>query len=514
MPIPHAVGVPFLFLGLATAQGAMETVIPGRDFVQQKLLSPGLTDTWKLTAQVDEMLWCTVDSGDFDPVLDFVDAEGHAIASHDGAGLHSELWLRVAKAGDCEFRVRGFESRGGGHYQYRLHRFRTSPLGTRDEAAHTFGDEQWWHYRVALQEGDVLVPTVLGDGRLTAVLDDQRAPIGERYGGYRASRQGDCFVRVEGPKDRRCQVLTQLARRGERAIDATHGERITAYGLDTWRFPVHSGESLELEIVQPEVLFECDVQAVRPRPDGPALVATGQLDKGGHWRRLWFVRHDTELDVTLRHRGSAPAPYEITLRRLGATLRLGERVDGALPLGAVALYHADLRAGELVDVAAASEQFDARLDVWDPDGNVVARADDRSLVDRTAAHRWLVARPGTWHFLVYSSGAVASGAFTLAASSTPLPQIEVGGSATVQPGSHLHLALQTGETVWLSLRSGTFDAALQVVDPAGDASFVAEGGGVGGDVLAAYQARHSGRHTLLVHARSGNHDGELRIVRP
>jgi hypothetical protein len=68
--------------------------------------------------------------------------------------------------------------------------------------------------------------------------------------------------------------------------------------------------------------------------------------------------------------------------------------------------------------------------------------------------------------------------------------------------------------VWLSVRSGAFDAALQVLDPAGDGSFVAEGGGIGGDVLAAYRAARAGRHTLLVHARSGGGDGELQVVRP
>jgi hypothetical protein len=98
--------------------------------------------------------------------------------------------------------------------------------------------------------------------------------------------------------------------------------------------------------------------------------------------------------------------------------------------------------------------------------------------------------------------------------SQPLPQIAPGQSLAVQWGSHVHLELQQGECVWLSLRSASFDAALQVVDPTGDAGFVAEVGGLGGDVLVAYCARCAGRHTLIVHARSGGGDGELRVVRP
>jgi hypothetical protein len=43
---------------------------------------------------------------------------------------------------------------------------------------------------------------------------------------------------------------------------------------------------------------------------------------------------------------------------------------------------------------------------------------------------------------------------------------------------------------------------------------VAEGGGIGGDVLVDYRASQTGRHTLLVHARSGNGDGEVKVVLP
>jgi hypothetical protein len=183
-----------------------------------------------------------------------------------------------------------------------------------------------------------------------------------------------------------------------------------------------------------------------------------------------------------------------------------------LPLGDGALYHLPLTAGEMVEVGVESEQFDAYFDLRDPEGNQVALGvDDRSPVDRNPFHRFLVTRPGTWHVLVHCGGR-ASGAFTLRCASQPLPRLLPGRRHAVQPGAHVHLDLTNGDVVWLSLRSGTFDAALQLVDPTGNAGFVAEGGGLGGDVLVAYCARHAGRHTLIVHARSGGGGGELEAV--
>jgi hypothetical protein len=517
MPTLRSFPFPLLLATLAAhapAQEGTRIVIPGRDFMERKLLSPGLTDVWKLDVEVDEMLWCVVESGDFDPVLSLVGADGKQLGSNDGEGLRSELWIRAPQKGAYEFRVTAFKGSGGGHYDYALHRFRTEPLAANGESTHTFGREQWWHYRVALKAGDVLVPTVLGDGRLTAVLDDQRVPLGEQFGGYRARRDGDCFVRVEGSGGKRCQTLTQLARVGEHAMGERTNERIAAYGLDTWRFHLPARQCVVLDVRMPEAQLAFDVREVDPTERGPAFVALGQFDKGGCKHHPFFVRRCAVLEVSLRHQGSNAAPYEIAMNTSGRDVRAGERIEGKLPLGEGAWFHVPLEAGEMVDVAVASEQFDPFLDLWDPDGNKIAAVDDRSPVDRTAAHRFLVMRPGIYHLHVLCCGWSGSGVFTLQTESRPLPNIEPGRTIAVTPGSHVHLDLANGDVVWLSLRSATFDAALQVIDPAGDAGFVAEGGGLGGDVLVAYRASHTGRHTLIVHARAGGGDGELKVVLP
>ena len=497
------------------AQGSLHQIVPGRDFEQHKLLTPGLTDVWELAVERDEMLWCTVDSNEFDPVLELVDATGTVLGSNDGAGTRSELWLRAPAAGKCAFRVKPFQGSGGGNYRYWLHRFRTEPLAANGEATHTFGKEQWWHYRIALHQGDVLVPTVLGDGRLTAVLDAGRNPLAELHGGYRATQDGDCFVRIEGSESKRCQVMTQLGRHGERVFGERYDERIAPYGLDCWRFRLPVGQAVVLDVAMPDAGIGLDVREEAPTDLGPAFVATGHFDKGGQRRLLYFVRREAVLVLHLRHRFGSNARYQLALSTWGEPLVVGERRSSTLPLGHGVLFRLGLAAGEMVDLTVDSEMFDARFDLWDPDGKVVALADDRRLTDRNASHRFLVARPGAWHVLVHSGG-TASGAFTLRSTSQPLPRLELGGSMVVAwpTADHVHLDLQAGQVVWLAVASAHFDAALQVIDPKGDSGFVAEGGGIGGDVLVAYRASHTGRHTLVVHARAGQGQGTLRAIAP
>jgi hypothetical protein len=503
---------------LASAQESMRDVVPGRDFTQQKLLTPGLTDVWKLAVEQDEMLWCQVDSSSFDPVLDLVGHGGEVIATNDGAGTHSELWVRAPAKGDVEFRVRPFQGSGGGIYTFWLHRFCTETLGADATATHRFGPEQWWHYRVALRAGDVLVPTVQGEGRLTMVFDAERANVAEALGGYAIPHDGDYFVRVEGPRDRACRTLTQLARRRDLPLDEPRDESVGAFGLDHWRFPVRAGEAFVLDLRMPRGGLSLNqiVDTQRDDRQPPAFVQTGALDKGGQVRRYHVARRDTMLELRLRNDADAVVPYRLAIVRPERAIDVGVPANDRLPLGDGVLYRLSLAAGQLVRLDLDSEQFDPRFDLWSPDGTVLASADDRGPLDRGASHTFLVGESGIYRVLVWQESRGGCGTFALTATALDVPQLTASEPVTVHADprgpTYLHLDLHDGDVVWLSVQSRAFDACLQVLDPAGNGDFCCEGGGIGGDVLCAYRSSHTGRHTLLVHSRSGAGDGEVRLV--
>ncbi len=439
------VALALLTSALATPpQGAVTTVVPGRDYEEQKLLTPGFADTWKLDVDADEMLWCRVDSSAFDPVLDFLDDQGTVLGTDDGASTHSELWLRAPRKGAMQFRVRPFQGSGGGFYSYRLHRFRTEPLGTNAEASHTFGREQWWHYRIAIEKGDVLVPTTLGDGRVTCMLDAMRNPIAETLGGYRAPATGDYFVRVEGPEGKKCQTLTQLARRNDLSLDAPREERAAPFGLDHWRVVVRSGEAFVVDVLMGDVPLANDLVDVAPTRDGPAFVGTGHFDKGGQVRRYYFARRDATLELRLRNTNSTAASYHVAVRRPDRELAVGKRTSGRLEVGDGAQYRLALTSGQLLRVSLDSTAFDGWLDLLDVHGNVFAKADDRAPLDRNPSHTFLVPATGTYRVLVRSAGSgIGGGEFTVLVEPLEVPLLQPDGKATVKLGA--------GETTYLHL---------------------------------------------------------------
>jgi hypothetical protein len=497
------------------AQNGVTPVPPGREVRENKLLSPTLTDVWKLDVEEDEVLGCTVDSAQFDPVLELYDVGGERLGANNSEHQHAELWQRMPHKGAVELRVHGFQGQGGGQYSFWLQRWRTEPLAAHGEARHRFGEEQWWHWRVTLHQGDILVPTLDGDGRLTAVFDELRQGVIDDHGGFQALHDGDYYLRVEGPKDRACGIQTQLARQRELPAGGVD-DVVPPFGCDViYLRELLPGTAGALDLAMPGPQLEFDPrEAASPEP---AFAWPGHLDKGGLRHRFLFVRRNKVLAVLLRNRGGAPAPFRFALQPASAVLQAGAPANAMLAVGGGDLWRLDAHAGDLLRLQLSSRAFDARFDVWDPDGNIVASAvDDRAPLDRDAELTFLVPRSGAWHVLAYCH--TGGGDYELRADVLPVPELRPGASLPVHVDdggtSYLHLTLQQGQEAWLAVRSKAFDARLTVIDPTGNASFVREGGGVGGDVLAAFLCTQPGVHTLLVQSRRGAGAGEVCALLP
>ncbi|MBK8980095.1 MAG: hypothetical protein IPM29_29700 [Planctomycetes bacterium] len=509
---------PALAIAAPRAQESVHTVVPGRDFDSVRLLTPGLTDVWQLEVEREEMLHCIVDSQTFDPVLRLVDADGELLGENDGAGTRSELWLRMPRAGKVEFRVSPYQGSGGGNYSYHLHRFRTEPLAPAGSAEHEFGSTQWWHYRVALAEGDLLVPTVTGRGRLTAVLDADRRAVPEVLGAFRAPRDGDYFVRVEGDARQSCRTTLQLARRRGLEPGERVDEELPAFGLDVWRMRVDAGVAYRIDAAIPAATLDVEIADPAPTREGPCFRTPGHLDKGGQLRHYLFARRDGDIELRLRNREGRAAAYGVVVVTETASITPGQPIAATLGRGEGALYRLDADSGQWLRLSLSSTSFDGRLDLWGPDGVVLVALDDAGPLDRNPRHELLVDRAGTYRLLAWSHGGAGSGGYELRVDALPVPELAAGGrleTRVVAGGtSYAHLQLTAGQAIWLSVRSADFDAGLTVLDPTGRQHLSAEAGGLGGDVLAACRAEVAGRYTLLVHSRSGAGVAEVRAVIP
>src|SRR5690606_27866134 len=80
-----------------------------------KHLTRDTVDRWKLGGRAGEVFRVRVSSGEFDPVLGFVDADGAALRDAvDDPGSESRFLQRLPRDGQYEILVHGPERRGGG----------------------------------------------------------------------------------------------------------------------------------------------------------------------------------------------------------------------------------------------------------------------------------------------------------------------------------------------------------------------------------------------------------------
>ena len=511
-----------LLLGFSTlpgwAQDQVRTVPPGREVRDNKLLTPGLTDTWNLEVEKDEILWCIVSSQAFDPVLDLVDHEGNQLASHDGKGTRSELWLRMPKGGAFEFRVRPYQGSGGGQYSFWLQRYRTQTVETDAEVSHRFGREQWWHYRVALQVDELLVPTILGEGRITALFDETRKPMPEVHGAYRAPHDGHYIIRVEGRENHTHQFQCRLARQRPLPPSGPLKDRAEPYGLDVLRMSLCAGEAYVFDLAMPSAQCVLNVLERNPVPGRPGFVWTGSIEKGGRFRRWYTARYDCEIEILLRNENSAAAPYTASLVAIRKNVEPHRAMHGRLAVGGGDMVLLPDVAGQLLNISVQSDTFDPQIDILDPFGNLVGKADDKGPLDRNTDHTFMVVRPGRYRLLIFTPGGVGGGDYTLVAEPTSIPQVTFDAPRALslknQANAYAYAELRGGHEVWLSVRSRSADTALTVIDPDGNVVGTFEGGGRGGDVLAAFVPASQGRYTLQVHRRSGSGDCVLGVFAP
>ncbi len=508
-----------LLIAAAPAQGtAVIPVKAGREFVLTKLLTPGVTDVCKVDLEVDEVVRCIVESASFDPVLELADPDGSVLVSDDGEGTRSEVRWRAAKKGPFELRVKPFRGSGGGNYTFRMIRLRTAPLGTSSEATHTFGVEGWWHWRVSLKRGMRLVPTVLDQGHVSAVLDARLTELPDHLRSYRAPADGDYYLRIEGPEGSTCQTLTQLARTADLPVDTERSESLPPFGLDELRVALRAGQLVEATTALPGDALITTWHEETPSADGPSLIeAPIAFAKPGRTCRYHFVRRDCTAILCFRSTRPNPVAYRASVRTAGTPCETGAAVEGELHLGRASVHELRLTAGQLVRFTAKTDRFDGQLMLHDVDGNQLARADDGGPADPNPSLVFLVPRSATYRVFVATEGGAGAGPYTFAATVLEVPRLQAGNATDVRVAdgpAHVHVDLRHDEVVWLSVQSREIDCMLQVLDPTGDSGFTADGGGIDGDVLVAFRARHAGTHTLLVHARSGRGSAHVRVVQP
>ena len=352
---------------------------------------------WEFTGAAGDVVSVAVGSDDFDPVVELLSSGGEQLARDDdsGPGNDARLLAVLPETGRYVVGVTAFDDRAG-PYEMNVRKYES--------------DAGVWEFEGAA--GDVVS---------VAVGSDDFDPVVELLssGGEQLARDDD-----SGPGDdaRLLAVLPETGRYvvGVTAFDGepgpyevavheiqplqvTVGESVRgdlgsgAVAAGAWKFEGAAGDVVSVTVgsgdFDPvvELLSSGGEQLARDDDSGPGTDA-----------RLLAVLPDTGqyvVGVTAFDDGSGP--YEVAVHKMQAlpvTVDGSDGDEGDLGSGAVAagVWEFEGDAGDVVNVAVRSSDFDPVVELLSPEGEQLARDDDGLGADR----RLLAVLPETGRYVV------------------------------------------------------------------------------------------------------------------
>ncbi len=325
------------------------------------------------------------------------------------------------------------------------------------------------------------------------------------------------------------------------------GDAVGSRGLeDRWTFSGRAGQGVRIDAMSEA--FDAYLTLLR---NG---VAVDSDDDGGEGKNARIIavlpEAGTYTAVVSAYGGErAGGRYTLALTALGGPapapgrtgrMSISERAIGRLETGDLVradgglqdFWEFDARGGEDVDIEVRSTAFDTYLELYGPDGTILAQDDDglgegtNSLISahlaRAGRYRVVVRAygekggTGAYALAVLSAGSVARpGQVTdIRAGTTVVGRLEPGDS-TAGDSTYADLFLfkpqASGEAV-IDLRSSDFDAYLILQDASGHTLMTDDDGGSGTNARISYRVTAGQTYGILANSYGGTRDtGTYRL---
>ena len=384
----------------------LESLDPALWTARTAIVTPGERVEYTFDLKKGETVIAVAESDAFDPALAVVDAKEKELAKNDdrAEGDQSPLLIfRAADAGTYRVRVLGFRGASGGRFTLKSRTFVAAdvPRGEATVPRSAEGKNGRVVFRLRAKKDEIidlrLAAEADGRGRLgflrvigpTGVSRNDLTPILTPDGStlFRASIDGDYYVEANASPEVKAfrtdlrAVATVVAKTTEEvAFDLAPGE------IKLVEFPVVQNGLVRTTVPRGEFDYRIDTVEragdVEENDEDPAYGATPS------W--TWFrLDRDSKDDVArvfresgtvrMAFRSRAGAAQRVVLKNTEALpdWTPDATLTGDLPIGAVRLFRLRTQAVDLMRLFAKGERFQARLDLYTPDGSPA-----RTLMDR------------------------------------------------------------------------------------------------------------------------------------
>lgn len=510
--------------GVARAQDSIRNLNqPGQ---HSKFLTPGQLDRWVFEGEKGETLIAHVVSKEFDPILELARTgkpEDRVLLEVDDPGNESRFSFRLPEKGQYKIRIHAYKFQGGGNYTLWIQRFQAKPLTIGQPAIGTFDREGKSYHSFPGVKDQILIPELKGaSSEAWTLLDFKGRQRKDWAGTVLIEDSGECCLVVTGPPDHRYELLVRKDRRHDLAKGKAAEGSLQQGEMDVWNFQGKPGDFRLLEVekkgdVQSRLLYatldKTSEQRIAQPGDQPEIAFLPVASRGGRLRYAAVLGREGRYQLQLL--ASTSASYTLSIRDPSVALAWGREVEGSLPVGAATFYSFQATPGQLFQASLASQKFVPVLHLYDRHGNLVGSSgDDTDGLEGQITH--MVVKKGLYRLQVGSLGDGGGGDFRLTLKETKLKELQVGGrgKGTIQPGAteFWTFAGKQGQTVFLSVRSATFEPTVSLRSPEGVLLVADNKGNASTGSLFALTLPRTGRYTIGVSSRRGAGEYTVRLI--
>lgn len=515
--------IPLLDLPAGAQEGVRDLTGSGQ---QSKFLTPNQLDRWLFEGEKGETVIAHLISKEFDPILELgrtAAKEEKPLQEVDDPGSESRFAFRLPEKGKYEIRVHAFKYQGGGNYTLRVQRFQARPLEVGKPLVGTFDHEgKGYHYFPAVKDR-MVVPDLKGTNPdAWRSLDFKGRDTKGWAGTVPVAHDGESYLIVSGQPDQRYDLLVREAHRHDLAAGKEQPGKLQQGEADVWSFEGKPGDfrllevekrgELEARLVYAPPETEKEQRLARPG-DRPEIEFLPVANRGGRLRFAAILGRAGRYQLQLVAR--SPASYTLSARDPSVPIAVGQEVAGELPVGGTAFYRFDTVPGQLLQAGLASQKFVPLLRLYDMHGALVTTSgDDADALVGRITH--MVVNGGTYRLQVSSVGDGGGGSFSQALKEATVAELKIGerGKGTIQPGATDFRVFEgkEGQTVFLSVRSATFEPVVSLRGPDGVLLAVDNKGNASTGSLSAIKLPKSGRYTVWISSRRGVGEYTVRLI--
>lgn len=486
-------------------------------------------DVWEFEGDAGDVVTISLISEQFDAYLELYSPSGDLLVDNDdgGGSLNARIeFFVLPDSGTYEILARPLDGSSLGEYTLSLEEGEATPRGTltlnEPVSAQLAGNQSdRWVFEgeanasititLNSRDFDAYLQLLDASGELLWEDDDGGGSLNAQIANFILPYSGAYtvvvidYARANGGEYELAVTATEFSEPRLLSYGETVNGNLTANTADEWTF---EGQTADIVIITME---STNFDSYLELRDGEGNVLAEDDDSAGNLNALLRVALEDSGTYTIAARSfnpTATGSYALSIRLETPAeqnaIVVGETVESSISNVAGDRWTFAGREGQAVQIVLSSDDFDAYLELYGPNGGLIAQDDDGAGNFNALILIEALPESGTYTIVARSLGSDTIGNYALALTEQTITINEIVFGETVNGtfqnavGDRWTFEGEISQTVIISASGDGIDAYLELYDPAGDLIAADDDGGEGLNAVITLQLSDEGTYTIVV----------------